>query len=421
MTKTLVVMGLGYVGLPIAVRAVEHGYSVLGVEPDEQRRALLGNSISHVGDVSNDRLGAAISAGLKIGHTVDSGVGWDLAIIAVPTPLRDGVPDLSYVENACVTLAKSVRAGSCVILESTSYPGTTREVVAGVLSDSSNVELWNFDVGFSPERIDPGNRLFGLENTPKIVSGLTPRALDRIDAFYRSIGLETVIAQSCEAAELAKLMENTFRQVNIALVNEILVSARAMGIDPWESIELASTKPFGFMRFNPGPGVGGHCLPIDPRYLSWISAKRTGQTLRMIEVANSVNANMPQYTAHRAQQMLDSGGWKSISPRQVTLIGAAYKANSTDCRESPTFEVAKLLIEMGHSVALVDPLVAEVRAVVEGLEISPWEAEQVATSDLVIVMTLHDVIPIDELIGAAPLILDTRNALAGRDFRGETL
>lgn len=421
MTKTLVVMGLGYVGLPLAVRAVEHGYAVLGVEPDEKRRALLGNSISHVGDVADDRLRAALRAGLKIADTVEFGVAWDLAIIAVPTPLRDGIPDLSFVKDACATLAGSVRTGSLVILESTSYPGTTREVVAGVLTDSSNVEPWDLDVGFSPERIDPGNRSFGLENTPKIVSGLTPRALDRIDAFYRSIGLETVIAKSCEAAELAKLMENTFRQVNIALVNEILVSARAMGIDPWESIELASTKPFGFMRFNPGPGVGGHCLPIDPLYLSWISTQRTGRMLKMIEVANSVNASMPQYTARRAQQMLDAGGSKSIGSRQVTLIGASYKANSSDCRESPSFEVAKLLIEMGHFVALVDPLVAEERALVEGFQILPWDAEQVVKSDLVIVMTLHDVIPTDELIGAAPLILDTRNALTGRDFRGETL
>ena len=421
MKQTLVVMGLGYVGLPLAVRAVEHGYEVLGVEPDEKRRALLRKSISHVSEVSPNRLEGALRTGLAIAGAVDASFEWDLAIIAVPTPLRDGIPDLSYVEDACAALAGSLRAGSCVILESTSYPGTTREVVARMLSELTRVDLSNFDVGFSPERIDPGNLSFGLENTPKIVSGLTPQALKRIDEFYRAIGLETVIARTCEAAELAKLMENTFRQVNIALVNEILVSARAMGIDPWETIELASTKPFGFMRFNPGPGVGGHCLPIDPLYLSWISEQRTGQTIKMIEIANSVNRSMPEYTAHRAQKMLDAKTTEFAGPAQVTLVGVSYKANSSDCRESPTFEVARLLTGMGHVVGLIDPLIAEEREVAEGFQIKPWDANQIARSDLVIVMTLHDAVPIDEMIGTAPLILDTRNVLAGREFRGEIL
>lgn len=420
MGSKVVVLGLGYVGLPLAVLAAESGHNVIGIDKDQGRIDLLLRGDSQVGDVTRERLTRALSTNFCVRDHLEEGV-WDFAIIAVPTPLKGDEPDLSYVESAVSEILVSVSPGCCVILESTTYPGTTRDVVARRLFDVTKLGASELMIGFSPERIDPSNPTYRLENTPKITSGLTPEALDRVDGFYRSLGLETVRAQSCEAAELAKVTENTFRQVNIALVNEILISARAMNIDPWDALELAATKPFGFMPFKPGPGVGGHCLPIDPLYLAWASRVHAGVSMHLIERADEVNRLMPSYTASRALQMLEGAKGRRQRRPKVTIVGAAYKADTVDCRESPSFEVAENLERGGVEVALCDDLVAAVSSEVNGRRIEPLADGTLASSDLVVLITLHSEVDRKRLVSHSKLLLDTRNQLDDLEYQGSAL
>ena len=420
MKLRVVVVGLGYVGLPLAVRASESGHEVVGVDSDEVRVRALQSGRSYVGDIPNERLESARGRGFTAVTNAQSLRSWDVAIIAVPTPLLNGEPDMSFVTLACVALAQTLSPGGCIILESTTYPGTTRGLVARVVSEESGLSESDFLGGFSPERSDPGNTKYSLENTPKVVSGLSSEALSRVDSFYQSLGLQTVRALTCEAAELAKLVENSFRQVNIALVNEVLVAARAMGINPWEAFRLAATKPFGFMGFLPGPGVGGHCLPIDPIYLSWAARQFGDSQIRLIEAADAANREMPKYTTARAIALLEQGR-ASERPRKVMLLGVAYKRNTDDYRESPTFQVLKELESEGIQVTLCDPIVAELNRPVEGYSVARWSPDLCKSFHLVVVMVLHDVVPIEELILSSALILDTRNFLDGFEFDGETL
>ena len=329
----LVVVGQGYVGLPLAMRAVEVGYHVVGYDTDAARVKRLAAGQSFVEDVSAEALQAALASGYEPSSEPRSCRGFDVAAITVPTPLREGNPDLSYIEEAARTVARYLRPGATVILESTTYPGTTEELVGPILEEGSGLVAGaDFALGYSPERIDPGNQEWTLVNTPKVVSGVDPASLEAVRSFYDSLVERTVPVSGPKAAELTKLLENTFRHVNIALVNELAMFAADLGIDVWEAVEAASSKPFGFMAFTPGPGVGGHCLPIDPSYLSWRVKRALGQSFRFVELANDVNDHMPDYVVRRVIEALNRRRL-AVNGSRVLLLGLSYKRNTGDARE----------------------------------------------------------------------------------------
>ncbi|WP_456599844.1 nucleotide sugar dehydrogenase [Blastococcus sp. SYSU DS0616] len=408
--KKLVVIGQGYVGLPLAMRAVEVGYDVIGLEVDVSRMDRLAAGDSYVEDIPSQQLQSALATGrYRPSQDYAAAKDFDIAVITVPTPLREGNPDLSYIEQSGQTLAPMLKAGATVVLESTTYPGTTEELLAPILEAGSGLVAGrDFSLGYSPERIDPGNPVFGLVNTPKVVSGIDGPSSAAVKAFYDDIVEQTVPVLSPKEAELTKLLENTFRHVNIALVNELAVFAHSLGIDVWEAIDAASTKPFGYMRFTPGPGVGGHCLPIDPSYLSWQVKRTLGQPFRFVELANDVNDHMPDYVVQRVTELLNRER-KSVNGSTVLLVGLAYKKNTSDARESPSVRVAQLLAALGAEVRFADPLVdLEVVQLHEPLPAQQvdLDAAQVGAADVVVLLVDHDVLKLDLLSEA--LVLDTR-------------
>jgi UDP-N-acetyl-D-glucosamine dehydrogenase len=416
----VVVVGQGYVGLPVAMRAVQVGFPVVGFEASPARAAALAAGESYVGDISNAELQAALARGyLPTGdaaHLTD----FDIAVISVPTPLNEGLPDLSFIEAAGRDLAKHLRSGACVILESTTYPGTTSELLVPILEAGSGLKLGEFFCGYSPERIDPGNPTWGLQNTPKVVGGVDAPSLTAVDAFFSAIVDTTVPVGSAAEAELVKLLENTFRHVNIALVNELAMFARDLGVDIWRSIDAAATKPFGFMKFTPGPGVGGHCLPIDPSYLAWRVKQHLGHTFRFVELANDVNEHMPDYVFQRITAMLNKER-KSVNGSKILLLGLAYKKGTSDWRESPSVHVAELLAGSGAEVSFCDPYIAEVNTEHLRFPLVDFRADELEEADLVVVLVDHlEFLP--SLIGRhAALVFDTKNMLSGTPFSGELL
>ncbi|MGW4947017.1 nucleotide sugar dehydrogenase [Actinoplanes sp. NPDC004185] len=410
----VVIAGQGYVGLPLAVRAAQVGHSVVGFDVDEERIKRLAAGESYVDDVSSAELQEIIDAG-TFHPSADprSCAGFDVAVIAVPTPLREGTPDLNYIEQSARTLARYLRPGATVALESTTYPGTTTDLVAPLLEEGSGLIAGvDFHLGYSPERIDPGNRTWNLVTTPKVVSGINAESLERVRAFYASVVEHTVPVSDPKVAELAKLMENTFRHVNIALINELAVFAHDLGIDVWEAIEAASSKPFGYMPFVPGPGVGGHCLPIDPSYLSWRVQRTLGQSFRFVELANDINNHMPDYVVRRLVGALNQRR-KPVNGSTVLLLGLAYKKNSGDARESPARRVASLLLDMGAEVRAADPHVVEDAHVDRRVVRVAATAEQIAAADAVIVLADHDAFDLDLVVEHAAYVLDTRHRLTG--------
>jgi UDP-N-acetyl-D-glucosamine dehydrogenase len=417
---SVVVVGLGYVGLPLAVRAAAVGYDVVGYDTDAGRVKMLEAGESYVEDIPSAELAAAVEGGqFRPSTDPSSCAGFDVAVITVPTPLREGLPDLTYVEQAARTLARFLKTGAAVIVESTSYPGTTQENVLSWLEEGSDlVAGTDFHLGYSPERIDPGNATWTLVTTPKIVSGVNGDSCAVIQAFYDTIVDRTVAVSSPREAELAKLIENTFRHVNIALVNELAMFAHELGINVWEALDAASTKPFGFMPFFPGPGVGGHCLPIDPSYLSWRVERSLGKSFRFVELADDINRHMPDYVVHRLMLALNTRG-RSVQGSRVLLLGLAYKGNTGDARESPAVRVAQLLAGMGADVRAADPHVAEAKPV-DGT-VARVEATQaeVASADAVVLLTDHDAFDYAEIGRHARYILDCRNRLTGANV--ETL
>ncbi|HEU4346677.1 MAG TPA: nucleotide sugar dehydrogenase [Actinoplanes sp.] len=410
----VVIAGQGYVGLPLAVRAAQVGHSVVGFDVDEERIKRLAAGESYVDDVPSAHLQEVLDAGtFQPSSDPRSCAGFDVAVIAVPTPLRDGTPDLTYIEDSARTLARYLRPGATVALESTTYPGTTTELVAPVLEEGSGLIAGvDFALGYSPERIDPGNREWNLTTTPKVVSGINADSLERVKAFYDSVVAQTVPVSDCKVAELAKLMENTFRHVNIALVNELAVFAHDLGIDVWEAIDAASSKPFGYMRFVPGPGVGGHCLPIDPSYLSWRVQRTLGQSFRFVELANDINNHMPDYVVRRLIAALNRQR-KAVSGSTVLLLGLAYKKNTGDARESPARRVASLLLDMGAEVRAADPHVVEDGHVDQRVRRVALDRDQVAQADAVILLADHDAFDLDVVVEHARYVLDTRRRLTG--------
>jgi UDP-N-acetyl-D-glucosamine dehydrogenase len=417
---TVVVAGLGYVGLPLAMRAAEVGHQVVGYDTDAGRVKLLGAGESYIEDVPSGQLTAALESGaFRPSSEVRACAGFDVAVITVPTPLQDGLPDLTYIEAATRTLARYLRPGATVIVESTSYPGTTQEQVQPWLEDGSGlIAGTDFHLGYSPERIDPGNSTWTLVSTPKIVSGINADSLAAVQAFYRGIVDHTVAVSSPREAELAKIIENTFRHVNIALVNELAMFAHGLGINVWEAIDAASTKPFGFMPFTPGPGVGGHCLPIDPSYLSWRVERALGQNFRFVELANDINSHMPDYVVRRLMMAFNARS-RPVNGSRILLLGLAYKKNTGDARESPAVRVAQLLKAMGADVRAADPHVVEtavVDTVVARVEPTP---DEISRADAVVLLTDHDAFDVGDISNHASYVLDCRRVLAGENV--ETL
>ena len=408
-----VIVGQGYVGLPVAIRAVEAGWDVVGFDVDEDKVAQLGRGSSTVEDVTDARLAAAHATGRYL-PTADERdlAGFDVAVISVPTPLREGVPDLGAIEDACRTLGAALKPGATVVLESTTYPGTTEEVAAPLLEEASGLVAGEtFHLGYSPERIDPGNPVWRFENTPKVVSGLTADCLVKVQHFFDTLVDKTVPVSGPREAELTKLLENTFRHVNIALVNELAMFARDLGIDVWEAIDAASTKPFGYLRFTPGPGVGGHCLPIDPSYLSWRVKQRLGFSFRFVELANDVNDHMPDYVVRRITTAFNDRA-QSVRGRRILLLGLAYKKNTGDSRESPCRQVAEQLVALGAEVVCADPHVPPVQFPpgCTPVEASPAEA---AAADAMVLLVDHDDFDLAELAAASRYTLDTRHVVVG--------
>ena len=407
----VVVVGQGYVGLPLAVRAVEVGHTVIGLDVDHDRVKRLSSGDSYVEDVTSARLSAALATG-RYEPTTDPSrcADFDVAVVTVPTPLREGVPNLRFIEESMRTLGAYIRPGVTVVLESTTYPGTTDELVASVLEEVSGLTAGrDFHLGYSPERIDPGNPTWTFENTPKVVSGVDQESLAAVKSFYDSVVETTIPVGSSQVAELSKLLENTFRHVNIALVNELAMFAQELGISVWDAIDAAATKPYGFMKFTPGPGVGGHCLPIDPSYLSWRVKRSTGRNFRFVELANDINDHMPDYVVRRLMEALNRRGL-TVNDARILLLGLAYKRNTGDGRESPARRVIELLLALGADIRAVDPHISEAhvdpRVVRVGLTV-----DELDQADAVVLLTDHDSFDFDLITRRARYVLDCRRCL----------
>lgn len=410
--RRLVVFGLGYVGLPLAMRAVAVGFDVVGFDTDKCRVEALQRGESYIEDISSAEIAAALASGRFV-PTADSSAigGFETAVVSVPTPLRDGAPDVTYIESAARLISPHIRPDCCVILESTTYPGTTEEVFVPLLEEQCRFQAGrDFFVGYSPERIDPSNTVWGFTDTPKIVSGIDSASLDAVSRFYSSLVDRTVPVSTTMEAELAKLLENTFRHVNIALVNELAVYCHGLGVDVWSVIEAAATKPFGFMKFEPGPGVGGHCLPIDPSYLSWRVRRSLGHAFRFVEIANDVNDHMPEYVVTRVTEHLNRQK-KSVNGSNVVLIGLSYKKNSRDARHSPALNVAQQLLTLGATVSACDPLIDPTH-VLTSIKLRDYSPDTLDMADIILVLTDHDAFDWSLLEERAERVLDTRNRLS---------
>jgi nucleotide sugar dehydrogenase len=407
MSVDLVVLGLGYVGLPLAREATRSGLSVIGFDVNATVVDSLNAGRSHVDDLGDRDVAEMVNAGFRA--TADeSEIGTaTTAVICVPTPLsEDGGPDLGAVTSATRSVARRLRHGMLVILESTTYPGTTDDVVRPILEATGLRAGVDFNLAFSPERIDPGNDQFGAHNTPKVVGGYTPMCTERAASFYGQF-VETVVrTRGTREAETAKLLENTYRHINIALVNEMAKFCHQLDIDLWDVIRAAATKPFGFQAFYPGPGVGGHCIPIDPNYLSHNVRARLGYPFRFVELAQEINATMPAYVARRAQNILNDGGL-AINGAAVLLLGVTYKPNIADQRESPAIPLARRLQGLGAKLSYHDPYVANWEPGVDVLKVTDVESA-VAGADLVILVQGHREYDADRLAAQAKRFFDTR-------------
>ena len=408
---TVAVIGQGYVGLPLAVAAAATGHVVIGIDHDKARVDALNAGVSPVGDISDDALAAVLrERRYRAAADYAAVAEAEVVVLCVPTPYHNDAPDLSYIEGAAAQLAEHLRPGTLVILESTTYPGTTEEVLLPILERVSGLRGGDeLQVAFSPERIDPGNPRYGLHNTPKIVGGLTPVATERAAAFYSAFVEHVVRVTGPKTAEMAKLLENTFRHINIALVNELAILCRDLDVDVWEVIDAAASKPFGFMPFYPGPGVGGHCIPVDPMYLSW-RVKQFGGAAKFIDLARDVNAGMPLYVVTRIQDLLNERE-RSLKGSRIHILGVAYKPNISDMRESPALPLIDLLRRKGAELSYSDPHVPTLE-LSDGVTLRSVAALEAARSaDCVVIVTAHAAVDHGAVADLASLVFDTRRAL----------
>lgn len=417
-SASVAVLGLGYVGLPLAVVFAQAGFQVTGIEPDRNKVNLLNSAKSYVQDVPEGDVEELVKSGhLKATSDFSILAGIDAVSICVPTPLRKtGDPDLSFILDATTELARYLHKGMVIVLESTTYPGTTREVLLPKLSESCGLNVGvDFYLAFSPERVDPGRKDWTTYNTPKVIGGITQACTEIASHWYKQ-ALQTVVpVSSAECAEMTKLLENTFRMINVGLVNEMAIMCDRLGIDVWEVIDAASTKPFGFMRFTPGPGLGGHCIPIDPLYLSW-KLRALNYTARFIDLASEINTGMPRYVVHKIQDALNEQS-KPLKGSHILIVGAAYKPDVDDLRESPALDVIGLLRQKGAYVAYHDPYIHRIKHDDWEMECVPDLLAASKQADCVVIITNHSVYDYLELLENSKLIVDTRNALgkAGRD------
>jgi UDP-N-acetyl-D-glucosamine dehydrogenase len=405
------VVGLGYVGLPLAVEFAKAGFNVTGIDLSQEKTRRVNAGDSYIGDISSSTLAPLVEAG-KLRATADFAAVQELDTIniCVPTPLRKTKdPDMSYIVSASQEIARYFHAGMLVILESTTYPGTTDELVLPLLAKSGLEVGRDFFLCFSPERVDPGNPKYHTANIPKVVGGCTPACTEMGRLFYAQALEHVVPVSSTQVAEMVKLLENTFRMINIGLANEIALMCDRMGINVWEVIDAAATKPFGFMPFYPGPGLGGHCIPIDPFYLSWKS-KQAGIEARFIELAGYINGQMPHFVVDKIQNALNDAG-KPVKGSRIHVMGVAYKRNIDDMRESPALDIMLLLQRRGGIVTYSDPHVPRLRA--EGLDLTSCPEETAAAADCAVIVTDHATFDYRALLSRAPLVVDTRNALKG--------
>lgn len=410
-TARIFVIGAGYVGLPLVIELLEAGFRVTAYDKDPIKARLLNQGESYIGDVPSSALLPHVQNQSLDATTDPSRLREaDVAIICVPTPLnKTKDPDMRFIVSATEEIASYQHPGMLVILESTTYPGTTREVLLPRLTEGYEIGQDVF-LAFSPERVDPGNQKYGIRNTPKVVGGMTPRCSQMIEALYSQI-IDTVVpVSSPDAAEMAKLLENTFRAVNIALVNEVAMMSRKLGIDPWEVIHAAASKPFGYMPFYPGPGLGGHCIPVDPLYLSW-RLRSLKFTARFIELADTINSSMPEYVVSRITDALN-GHAKAVRGSKILIAGVAYKRDVSDLRESPAITIIQQLRELGADISYMDPHVPSLEEPSLALKmsrISPFSS--FAPYDCVVIVTDHSAFDYERLFTEAKLIVDTRDAL----------
>jgi UDP-N-acetyl-D-glucosamine dehydrogenase len=412
-TAKVGILGLGYVGLPLAAAFGDAGFTVIGVDPEQRKVDSLNRGVSYIQDVPTEQVTRLVKAG-KLTATTDFEVlrQVDAVSICVPTPLRKtGDPDMSFIMSATNELAKAMHPGMVVVLESTTYPGTTREILLPKLGPEKGLTVGvDFFLAFSPERVDPGREDWTTLNTPKVLGGITPNCGEVAAAWY-SQALKTVVpVSSAEAAELSKLLENTFRMINIGMVNELAIMCERLGVDVWEVIDAAATKPFGFMKFTPGPGLGGHCIPIDPLYLSW-KMKAFQYTARFIELASDINTNMPRYVVSRILDAINNQG-KSLKGAKCLVLGAAYKPDIDDIRESPALDVIGLLEKKGACVSYHDPHIPHLHTH-DGIEKDSVLDLMAAVreADCVVIVTNHSTYDYPAILEAAQLIFDSRNAL----------
>ena len=413
MTSTLAVVGLGYVGLPLAVEAAQSGFQVYGLDVSEAVVSELNEGRSHVDDITDPDVGGAIARGFKATTDPSCLADADVVVICVPTPLDGDLgPNLKAVEDAATTISDHLVARQLVVLESTTYPGTTEEVLVPILETSGLVAGQDFYVAYSPERIDPGNTRFRLRNTPKVVGGITPMSTERAVDFYSELVDEVIVSGGVKEAEMTKLLENTYRHINIALMNEMSQFCAELDIDLWDAIRCASTKPFGFSPFFPGPGVGGHCIPIDPNYLSHRVQTRLGYSFRFVELAQEINAGMPAYVVRRIQELLNDQSLPLRNSR-VLLLGVTYKADIGDVRESPAADIAKALIELGARVSYIDPLVDS--WAIDGAEVRKTTdlKEGLREAHVAVLLQAHSSFDHEEISGSGTWTLDTRGVLSG--------
>lgn len=412
-TALISVIGLGYVGLPLAVEFARAGFKVVGIDTDQEKVQKVNAGRSYIRDVHSEVVESVVQSG-KLRASVEYAPleGVDAAVICVPTPLDEaGDPDLSFVLSATQGLANYLHQGMLVVLESTVYPGGTQECVVPILEVSGLRVGEEFHVAFSPERIDPGNKTYGLGNTPKIVGGVTPGCLEAARALYETIIEAVVPVSSTKTAETVKLFENSFRAVNIGFVNEMAVMCDKLGLDVWEIIEAASTKPFGFMPFYPGPGIGGHCIPVDPAYLAW-KLGELGCDARFIRLARQINSAMPRHVVGKVVGALHAMG-KSINGSRVMILGVAYKADVDDVRESPALEILRLLRDRGAEVMYNDPFVSTLH--VDGMELQSVELDRelLGEMDCLVIVAGHSGYDWEDIVAASSQVVDTRNATKG--------